>query len=125
MKKTSVILFVLFFGLVSYGSAQTTPTTDFFAGKWEISVAGTPRGDIKFLTDLVRKDGKLTGELVEAGDANAKRKITKVEEAAADKLVLYFDSSQGGEISIELTKVDADNLKGSLMSFDAVAKRIK
>lgn len=124
MKKTSVILFVLFFGLVSYGSAQTTQPTDFFAGKWEISVAGTPRGDIKFLTDLVRKDGKLTGELVEAGDANAKRKITKVEEAA-DKLVLYFDSSQGGEIAIELTKVDDDNLKGSLMSFDAVAKRIK
>ncbi len=125
MKKISFILFALILGMAFNGFAQTTKLADFFAGKWEIAVNGTPRGDVKFTTDLVRKDGKLTGDLVDAADtANAKRPITKVEETA-DKMVIYFESSQAGEIAIELTKVDDDNLKGALMSFDATAKRLK
>lgn len=125
MQKSSVLLFVLFFGLVGYGFAQATPPTDFYAGKWEILVTGSPRGDVTFLTNLIRKDGTLTGELVEAEDANAKRKITKVEESA-NKLVLYFESSQGGEVAIDLSQVDNDHLKGQLMNmFEANAQRVK
>lgn len=124
MKKVSLILLVLVLGLAYNGFAQTAGPTDFFAGKWEISIVGSPRGDVKFLTDLVRKDGKLTGDLTDAADATVKRHITKIEETA-DKLVIYFESSQAGEISVELAKVDADNLKGALMSFDATAKRVK
>ena len=124
MKKASLLLIVLFLGITFHGFSQTAPK-DFFAGKWEISLAGTPNGDVKFLTNLIRKDGKLTGELVNPEDAaNGKRPITRVEENG-DKLVIYFESSQGGEISIDLAKVDNDNLKGALMSFDAKAKRIK
>ena len=104
---------------------ENAAATDFYAGKWEIAVLGSPRGDIKFNTDLVRKDGKLTGDLVNPAEAAAdKRPITKVEESAK-KLVIYFMSSQGGEISIDLDKVDNDTLKGSLMNFEANAKRIK
>ncbi|MFN8355111.1 MAG: hypothetical protein U0Y10_11725 [Spirosomataceae bacterium] len=125
MKKASIILFVLFFGIALQGFSQSTAPVDFYAGKWEISVIGSPRGDIKFVTNLVRKDGKLTGELSNPSDASeAKRPITKVEESDK-KLVIYFESSQGGEISIDLDKVDNDELKGSLMSFDATAKRMK
>lgn len=124
MKKVVVFLLFLLVGLAYNGFAQTTPPTEFFAGKWEIAVAGTPRGDVTFVTDLVRKDGKLTGELIDAADPKEKRPITKVNETA-DKLVLYFNSEQAGEIAIDLTKVDDDNLKGSLMSYDAKAKRVK
>jgi hypothetical protein len=124
MKKASILLFALFLGITFYGYSQTAPK-DFFAGKWEISLAGTPNGDVKFQTNLIRKEGKLTGELVNSEDpTNGKRPITKVEENG-DKLTIYFESSQGGEISIDMAKVDDDNLKGSLMSFDAKAKRIK
>ena len=121
MKKVSVFLFVIFFAIAFKGFSQSTAPADFYAGKWEINVLGSPRGDVKFTTDLVRKDGKLTGVLVNADD---KRPITKIEESAK-KLVIYFESSQGGEISIDLDKVDDNNLKGSLMSFEATAKRIK
>ncbi len=124
MKKVSLFLFLLVLGVSVRGFAQTAKPTDFFAGKWAISVTGSPRGDVKFLTDLVRKDGKLTGTLVEAGNPTEKRPITKVEESAT-KLVIYFESSQAGEISINLDKVDDDNLKGMLMSYDATAKRLK
>jgi hypothetical protein len=60
----------------------------------------------------------------QADPATGTRKITKVEENA-DKLAIYFESSQGGEMSIDLTKVDNENLKGTLYNFDAVAKRMK
>ena len=125
MKKTSLILSFFLLGIAVKGLSQANTPTDFYAGKWEISILGSPRGDVKFLTDLIRKDGKLMGELVDSSDpVNGKRAITKVEESA-DKLVIYFESSQAGEIAIDLAKVDNDNLKGSLMSFDATAKRVK
>ncbi|MDQ6481110.1 hypothetical protein [Dyadobacter sp. LHD-138] len=126
MKKASIILAVLFLGIFCKSFAQTVPPTDFFAGKWEINLTGTPNGDVKFLTTLTRKDGKLSGELANASDATqAKRPISKVDESA-DKIIIYFESSQGGEIALELAKIDNDNLKGILMdSFDASAKRLK
>lgn len=123
MKKVSFILIVLFFGIAMKGFSQTTPTTDFFAGKWEITFIGTPNGDGKMTTELVRKEGKLTGKLKPADGSDA-IDITKIDEEA-EKLSIYF-STQGYDVSVELSKVDADNLKGSLMNmFDAKAVRIK
>lgn len=124
MKRETVVLFILIVGLAFNGFSQTPATADFFAGKWEILVIGSPNGDVKFVTDLVRKDGKLTGELSNATDpSQPKRPITKVEENGTN-LVIYFESSQAGEIFINLDKVDENNLKGTLYSFDATAKRI-
>lgn len=123
-----MLLFVFLVGVSVKGFSQTTTTTppDFFAGKWEITVVGTPEGDAKFVTELIRKDGKLTGELK---DPTGKRPeavpITKIEEEA-NKLTIHFDTSQAGEIPIELTKVDDDHLKGSLMNmFESTAIRVK
>lgn len=84
---------------------------------------GTPNGDAKMVTDLVRKDGKLTGELKDPTGTNPTTPITKVEEGK-DKITIYFDTAQAGEIGVELAKVDDDHLKGQLMSmFDATAVR--
>ena len=125
MKKASIILIVLFFGIAIKGFSQTAAATDFFAGKWEISILNSPMGDITFATNLVRKDGKLTGELANANDtAAAKRPITKVEETAT-QIKIYFESRQGGEVSINLDKVDENNLKGSIDGYRATAERIK
>ncbi len=127
MKKASLFLFIFLLGICVKGFSQTTAPTDFFAGKWEVTVTGTPDGDTKFVTDLVRKDGKLTGELKDpTGKRPEAMPITKVEEEPGKKLTLYFETAQAGEIPIELTKVDDDHLKGSLMSmFDATALRVK
>ena len=89
MKKASILLYFLLLGVAYTSFSQTTPK-DFFAGKWEIAVSGTPRGDVTFVTDLMRKDGKLTGELVDKVDqANGTRKIRKAEENGV-KLAIYF-----------------------------------
>lgn len=39
--------------------------SDFFEGKWEVTVSNSPKGDVTFLAELIRKDGKLTEEIVE------------------------------------------------------------
>jgi hypothetical protein len=127
MKKVSLFLFIFLLGVCARGFSQTTtPPTDFFAGKWEITVMGTPDGDAKMVTELTRKDGKLTGELKDpTGKRTEATPITKIEEEAG-KLTIHFDTAQAGVIAMELTKVDDDHLKGSLMSmFETTALRVK
>ncbi|GAB4023339.1 hypothetical protein [Spirosoma koreense] len=125
MKKVSLFLFIFLLGICVRGFSQTTQPADFFAGKWEVLVTGTPQGDAKFITDLARKDGKLTGELKDPAGVRPAMPITKIEEEK-DKLTIYFNTDQAGEIPIELTKVDDDHLKGSLMNmFESTALRVK
>lgn len=125
MKKASIFLIALFFGIAFNGFSQTTAPTDFFAGKWEISIFGTPNGDSKMTTNLVRKDGKLTGELTNPADTSTPPiPITAVEEKEG-KIEIAFTAS-GYDVTIELNKVDDENLKGSMLNmFDVKAKRIK
>jgi hypothetical protein len=124
MKKMCSVLCFLVLGVVFNGFSQAAPA-DFYAGKWEISVPGSPRGDVVFLMDLIRENGKLTGSLVDKADpASSARKIMKVEESA-EKLIIYFESSQGDETSMDLAKVDNDHLKGLVHNFEATAKRVK
>lgn len=127
MKKLS-ILFVFLFGIVLTGFSQSTPapaTAEFFAGKWNVVIVGTPNGDAKMTAELTRKDGKLTGTLKPVGDPSAETiTIDKIEEEAT-KITLFF-TAQGYDVNLPLEKVDDDNLKGSLMGmFDATAKRVK
>lgn len=125
MKKTAIFLVFFCLGVVFNGFSQATPPNDFFAGKWQLSILGTPNGDVTFNTDLVRKEGKLTGELVNAATPDAgKLAITKVEENG-DLMSIYFESPEYGELSIDLKKVDDENLKGSIAGLEASAKRIK
>lgn len=141
MKKTSVLVFVLFLGISLNGFSQTgkpqtakpvttTPaqeiTKDFFAGKWEVSIVGTPNGDAKFVTELTRKEGKLTGELKDSsGKIEKAIPLTKVEEENA-KITFYFTTADGYDVSIVLAKVDESNLKGSTLDqFATTAVRVK
>ncbi|SFC88417.1 hypothetical protein [Spirosoma endophyticum] len=127
MKKVSLFLFIFLLGICARGFSQTaTPPTDFFAGKWEIIIKGTPDGDAKMTTELVRKDGKLTGELKDPTGTRPATPITKIEEDAGKKLTIHFNTEQAGEIDLALEKVDDDNLKGMLMSMlESTAVRVK
>lgn len=127
MKKVSLFLFIFLLGICARGFSQTTtPSTDFFAGKWEITIKGTPDGDAKMTTELVRKDGKLTGELKDPTGTRPAIPITKIEEDAGKKLTIRFNTEQAGEIDLALEKVDDDNLKGMLMNMlESTAVRVK
>lgn len=124
MKKASIVLFVLFFGIAINGIAQNA-AKDFFAGKWEITIMGTPNGDSKLIANLVRKEGKLTGELKDALDATKPAVVITNIEESVDKIDIEFSTS-GYDVSLSLEKIDDDNLKGQLMGmFDSKAIRIK
>ena len=135
MKKVSIALFVLFFSVIANSYAQTavaaTPTTataaatDFFAGKWEVVFSGTPQGDVKLMAHFTRKDGKMEGELKDPADEKAEAiPITSIEEGT-DKITFGF-SAQGYDLSVDLEKVDDDNLKGMMMNmFETKAVRVK
>lgn len=122
MRKVNIVVQVL---VVLTLLSSFIQADDYFLGKWEIMVAGTPNGDIKFATDLQRKDGKLFGELTIPADPNAPAiPITNIEEGT-DKITIYF-SAQGYDLNLDLEKVDQDNLKGTLMGmFDSKAVRVK
>jgi hypothetical protein len=125
MKKLVAFVFVLMSLCSATSFAKLPDSTDFFAGKWKIMVAGTPNGDVTFSTNLVRKDGVLTGQLKIVGDDSLPLvDISKVEDDK-EKVVIYF-TIQGYDVNAELTKVDEDNLKGSLMGmFEAKGVRVK
>lgn len=125
MNKSIIILLTLFFGITLNGFSQSTTPKDFFVGKWEFTVMGTPNGDAKFSTNLIRKDGKLTGELSDpTNPTKEKIAITKIEDSA-DKITIYFTSS-GYDVNLEMSKTDENTLKGSMMGmFDAKGIRLK
>ena len=77
MKKLSLIFTVVAALMISFTvKAQTTPPpppappaaapvtgapADYFPGKWNVVVMGTPNGDAKMTFVLTRTDGKLAG----------------------------------------------------------------
>lgn len=123
MQKVGILLFILLLDVSVDGVSQTNQRNRVFVGKWEISVAATP--EIKFTTNLIRKKGRLIGELTDVRNQNGpKLPITKVEEKGNNMSIFYL-STENKELTIDLTKVDDNTLKGTMYTFDASAKRIK
>ena len=125
MEKASIFFIALLFGIALNGFSQTaTVPAEFYVGKWEITIFGTPNGDSKMTATITRKDGKLEGDLTSPEDSNVKMPIAKIEEEGG-KMTIYF-SAGGYDLDIPFEKVDDDNIKGQLMNmFETKAKRIK
>lgn len=125
MKKLSVFFAGLFILMLSFtAQAQTTPPADYFVGKWSVLVEGTPNGDSKMLVNLERKDGKLTGVILDPATDKVVSKIDKVEEK--EKSVTVYFVASGYDVYLLLEKKDDDKVTGSLMDmFDAKGERVK
>jgi hypothetical protein len=129
MKKISLIFTVVLGLFISLTvKAQTAApaaagTTDYFPGKWNIVVKGTPNGDAKMTFVIERKDGKLGGA-VQDSTGKEMTKITSIEEK--DKTITAAFTIQSYDVTLTLEPVDADDVKGSLMGmFDATGVRVK
>ncbi len=104
-------------------AAATTTTADYFAGKWNVIVMGTPGGDAKMTFVFERKDGKLTGA-VQDSTGKEMSKISQVDEK--DKTITAAFKAQDYDVTVTLEPVDDDHVKGSLMGmFDAKGVRVK
>jgi hypothetical protein len=122
MKKLSFVFTLIIALFVSLNvHAQTKP--DYYPGKWNVLVIGTPNGDSKMTFVLERKDGKLGG-VVQDSTGKELTKITSVEEK--DKTITAAFTIQSYDVTLTLDPVDDDHVKGSLMGmFDAKGARVK
>jgi hypothetical protein len=122
MKKLSLILTVVAALFLSL-NAKAQATTDYYPGKWNVTVMGTPNGDAKMTFVLERKDGKLTGA-VQDTTGKEMTKITQIDEK--DKTITAAFTIQSYDVTLTLDPVDDDHVKGSLMGmFDAKGIRVK
>jgi hypothetical protein len=115
-----MICFVLF--IISINSvAQNIP--DFFVGRWNILITGTPNGDAKMIITLERKDGKLGG-IISFGEQAEPVKLASIDESEKS-ITLYFPAG-GYDVRLTLGKVDDNHVSGSLMDqFDGKGERMK
>lgn len=122
MKKLSLILTAVAALFLSL-NAKAQTTTDYYPGKWNVTVMGTPNGDAKMTFVLERKDGKLTGA-VQDTTGKEMTKITQIDEK--DKTITAAFTIQSYDVTLTLDPVDDDHVKGSLMGmFDAKGIRVK
>lgn len=122
MKKLSLI-FTVVLGLFISSGLKAQTTTDYFPGKWDVIVKGTPNGDSKMTFVIERKDGKLTGTVQDSTGAEMTQ-ITQITEK--EKSITAAFTVQSYDITLSLDPVDEDNVKGSLMGmFEAKGVRVK
>lgn len=124
MKKLSFFLTGLFFLVLSLNAnAQTKTGADYFAGKWNIIVKGTPNGDREMVLVLEKKDIGIIG-VVQDTAGKELSKITKAE-LNANTITLYYSINEH-DVIIELIKKDDDHASGNAMGmFDVEAERVK
>lgn len=124
MKKLNVWVAGLLFLLLSTGiKAQTKTGADFFAGKWNVIVKGTPNGDAKLVVVLEKKDKDLTGT-VQDSTGKELSKLSKVD--VTDTAVTVYFTVQSYDVNLVMNKKDDDHVIGSMMSmFDAEGERVK
>ena len=123
MKKLHVFITGVFLILLVSVNLKAQEKTDYFIGKWNIFVAGTPNGDVKFILSLERKDGLLTGTVNDEATNAEISKVTKVEEK--DQTITAYFFAQGYDLTLYLDKKDDTHVVGNLSNmFDATGERI-
>lgn len=124
MKKLSVFFAGIFFLALSLTvTAQVKANPDFFVGKWNVVVAGTPNGDSKLIISLERKEGKLAGAILDSTNKEL-AKISKIEEK--EKSTTVYFTAEGYDVYLLMEKKDDDHITGNLMDmFTAKGDRIK
>lgn len=121
MKKLNSIVtcFVLFF-LFLNANAQKAP--DFFVGKWDVLVTGTPNGDAKMIFTIERKEGKLEGT-VKLGD---QAEVTKLFDIVEKETSITFNiTASDYVVRFYLEKKDENHVIGNMMDqFETKGERI-
>jgi hypothetical protein len=106
----SILSFVLF---VTNVQAQSAPE-DYFVGTWKVKAYGLPQGDTDMIIQFEKKDGKLSGGIVNA-ETKEVNPFTKID-VAGNKVMAYFTApEQGIEVYLSLEKKDDTSVTGSIM----------
>ncbi|WP_425639067.1 hypothetical protein ACPUEN_05235 [Algoriphagus yeomjeoni] len=124
MKSNKLILSSIIFMLsLSFVLAASVSSPEYFEGKWNVLIKGTPEGDATIPIRFETIDGKTTGYFLEEGATEEKKMSSAT--INGDVINTSFNIS-GYDVTLFLKKVDADNAKGDLLGmFDAEGTRVK
>lgn len=114
MKKLNTFVAGLVLLLLSFQiQAQTKKGFDYFAGKWKISIPGTPLGDLKRLIILEKKENTLSGVVKDDAAGNEIAKISKIE--VKDNEVTIYYHANDIDVVLVVTRKDDDHITGSVL----------
>ena len=118
-----LVTWVLLLILGTNVKAQSKTGTDYFAGKWNVLISGTPYGDLKRIYVLEKKESSLNG-IVQDSTGKEVAKCSKVE--VQDNQVTLYYQAMGNDVSVTLVRKDDDHVSGSVLNmFEANGERIK
>ena len=107
--------FLIISGIILFASQLTFAqdnAPDFFLGKWNVTVIGTPNGDAKFVLQVENKEGALTAAIL--GEDGKSQKVDRVETKPNAITVYWF--AEGYDVNLTLTKKEDGKVEGDLMS---------
>jgi hypothetical protein len=123
MKKLTTLIIGVFALMIFCVNAKAQAKPEFFVGKWDILVKGTPQGDVHMMVTFEQKDGKLTGTMVDP-ETSKDVPFTKME--TTDKGVAVYFTAQGYDVNMNLEKQDDDHVIGTVMDMlDVTGVRVK
>ena len=122
MKKTVLLFTAIFAILFSISlNSQAQATSDYFVGKWNVLVTGTPNGDAKMVVVMQRVDGKLKAEFV-GNDQPEVPKVSNIEET--EKSVRIYFTASGYDVYLYLENKGENHVEGTMLDmFDAKGDR--
>lgn len=123
MKKLTTLIVGVFALMIISVSAKAQSNTDYFVGKWDILVKGTPQGDVNMKVSFEKKEGKLVGTMVNP-DTQKEEPFNKLD--TTEKGIIVYFSAQGYDVDMSLEKQDDDHVIGSVMSMlEVTGVRVK
>ncbi|MHA7128673.1 hypothetical protein [Algoriphagus namhaensis] len=122
MKKFLVPICLLVL-LSSFQWIDQINSPEYFEGKWNVTIYGTPEGDATIPMRFETVDGITTGYFI--GDASGmESKMSSV--SITEGVLNAAFTITGYDVSISMTKVDDDNTSGSLLGmFSLEGVRVK
>lgn len=125
MKKFySIIVFLFFIILFTGAMINAQSPVNYFAGKWDVIVVGTPQGDARIILNFEEVDGKLAGKVIDPVTNTVVSPITNIEQKG-NSVTFLFDA-QGYSVSLQLNEKDKNSVTGNMMGmFDASGIRIE
>jgi chitinase len=123
MKKLTTLIVGVFALMIISVSAKAQSNTDYFVGKWDILVKGTPQGDVNMKVSFEKKEGKLVGTMVNP-DTQKEEPFNKLD--TTEKGIIVYFSAQGYDVDMSLEKQDDDHVIGSVMNMlEVTGVRVK
>ena len=114
----------VFFGILAFlmtAGAYAQEPDDFFVGKWEVSIAGTPEGDAVVEVIIERTDGVLNGRMIVEEDAT---EFDSIEEVGENAIKINYTAREYS-VFFFWKKVDENNIEGTLLDlYDTKGVRI-